>query len=379
MTDPVWRPLTIGRPFAVNPTRFASFAERIWQSGHYTNFGPLEREFQAALSQYLHAGEVELFANGHLALEAMLRAIGADGGEIITTPYTFASTTQAILNTGFTPVFADIEADGVNIDPAQVERLVTPRTRAILAVHVFGVACQHDRLQEIADRHDLALLYDAAHAFGAQVQGRSVPTLGDASMISLHATKIFHSIEGGALVLNSDRLDRRLVQGARNFGYVADGVIDSAGSNGKMSELHAAVGLCNLEVFGPELAARIAVQAAMHAALQGSAWFTLMPEAASSNASYFPIFLRGEAEKLRIARPRIVARMKADGILTRPYFWPAMVDVPRFRQFAPLQGCPRAKALALGSLCLPIQSDFTAAEIARLQHCLETSCRAELG
>ncbi len=367
------RPLIIGSPNPVDPVRFAELAARIWASGHFTNFGPMEREFSVRLRDYLKVQEVMLFANGHLALEAMLHGLGSRG-EIITSPYTFASTAQAILNTGFTPVFADIEAGGVNIDPLKVEAMITPETKAILGVHVFGVPCQHAPLRELADRHGLALLYDAAHTFGAQAADKSLASLGDASILSLHATKIFHSVEGGALILNSDRLDRALLRGYRNFGYVEDGIIASQGSNGKMSDLHAAVGIANLECFAAELAGRQRIAALLRQALGHVPQFNLLPEGASGNDSYFPIFLQGDAEQLTIARPRIIDRLRAEGIFTRPYFWPSLTETQVFRSYARPGTCPEALHRAQASLCLPLLSNFDQADIDRLAEAVLRVC-----
>jgi dTDP-4-amino-4,6-dideoxygalactose transaminase len=377
LNKPSSRPLVIGRPNPVDPQRFADLVQQVWDSGHYTNFGPKEREFSVRLCKRLRVSETMLFTNGHLALEAMLHGLG-QRGEIITSPYTFASTAQAILNLGFTPVFADIEPDGVNIDPDKVEEKITSKTRAILGVHVFGVPCQDARLRKLADQHGLALLYDAAHTFGAELDGGSLAGLGDASILSLHATKIFHSIEGGALVINSDRLDPALLRGYRNFGYVEDGVIASQGSNGKMSELHAAVGIANLETFDAELAGRRLVAQKLRVALGKTPCFDFLSEGISGNDSYFPIFLRGKSEQLIIARPRILDQLRAEGIFARPYFWPALTDTPVFRPYIQGGECAHATRRALTSLCLPVLSDFNEDDIARLAEAVLRICEAHL-
>lgn len=366
----------IGRPNRVNRERCAVLMDEVWNSFHFTNFGPMETRLTAAVGKYLGARRTMLYSNGHAALESLIHGLGTPG-EIITTPYTFSSTLHAIVNQGFTPVFCDIEADGVNIDPARVEALITPRTRAILGVHVFGVPCQDDALSDIARRHGLHLIYDAAHAFGARMEdGRHVATLGDASILSFHATKIFHSVEGGALILNSDAMDVEALRLHRNFGQTADGDVLQGGSNGKMSEVHAAIGLANLESFADELAGRIRLAAHYHQRLAGNPHFDQLPLGASRNASYYPVFLKGETETLLHKRRQIQAFMAERHIVIRPYFYPSLSETSGFAQFAGDRRFPNAERRARGSLCIPLYAELTPADQEHILSSLEDAMRS---
>ncbi len=363
----------IGRPNRVDSARCAALIDEVWNSFHFTNFGPMEARFASAVRDYLGARAAMLYVNGHTALESLIRGLGAPG-EIITTPYTFASTLHAIVNQGCTPVFCDIEPGGVNIDPAGVEALITPRTRAILGVHVFGVPCRHDALAEIAHRHGVRLIYDAAHAFGARMaDGRHVATLGDASILSFHATKIFHSVEGGAVVLNSDAIDLPALRAHRNFGQTAEGDVLAGGSNGKMSELHAAVGIANLETFAAELAGRQQMAAHYRRRLGDNPRFDQLPEGASRNASYYPVFLKGDIADLAERRQKVQAFLAGRGIVARPYFHPCLSETSGFAVHAAGRRFPHAERLARSSLCLPLYAELDPEEQEHILSSLEAA------
>ena len=223
---------------------YAEEIRSLWDSHWLTNNGEKLKKLEAALKQRLDVPYAALFTNGHLALEALLKALGLQG-EVITTPFTFASTTHAIVRAGLTPVFCDIREEDYTLDPAKVEALITPRTCAILPVHVYGNLCDDAALSAIAKKHGLKLIYDAAHAFNVSRNGVSAARMGDAAMFSFHATKVFHTIEGGCVTTADPELNRRL-EWERNYGIEDEETVLYSGGNAKMSEFHAAMGLCNL-------------------------------------------------------------------------------------------------------------------------------------
>ncbi|MBQ7007191.1 MAG: aminotransferase class I/II-fold pyridoxal phosphate-dependent enzyme, partial [Oscillospiraceae bacterium] len=231
----------------------------IWESRWLTNMGQKHQKLEQDLKKYLNCPNIALYTNGHLALEYALEAFGFDkGAEIITTPFTFASTTHAIVRSGFTPVFADIKKDDYTIDPASVEALITEKTVAIVPVHVYGNLCDVTKLKEIADRYGLKLIYDAAHAFGVTQNGVSAATFGDVSMFSFHATKVFHTIEGGALCYQDENLTP-ILNAYKNFGITSPDEATFVGGNAKMNEFQAAMGICNLRHIDEEIEKRKAV------------------------------------------------------------------------------------------------------------------------
>ncbi len=351
------RPLMVGRPNRPDAARVAGLLEEVWRSGHYTNFGPMEKRFQAELENRFSPARVLLYANGHLALESLLASLGSGGGEIVTTPFTFSSTLHAICNQGFTPVFADIEPDGVNIDPQAVEDAVTSRTRAVLGVHVYGVPCDLAALEEIGRRRGIPVIYDAAHSFGAMVQGKALAACGDASILSFHATKIFHSVEGGAVAVNRPDWNVEGLFAHRNFGLGSDGEIRAGGANGKMSEVHAAIGLANLADFNAEMRRRLEIGRRYDAALSGSEHLSLLPSGASLNMAYYPVFLRGPAETATARRDALVRFMNARNVFPRPYFSPSLDRTEAFRSYAS-RPSPHAWTRAASALCLPIFGDM---------------------
>ena len=376
----------------INVTRtylppFDEFCEEIrslWDSRIVTNMGPKHEEFREALERMLDA-RVSLFANGHLALEGVLRALELpQGGEVITTPLSFASTVNAIIRCGLKPVFADVlEADGT-LNPVLAERAITLRTVAILPVHVYGNICDAEAFADIASRHALPLIYDAAHAFGVRYKGRSALTLGDASVVSFHATKVFSTIEGGAVVLpdmeeNSsydrsrtklfdDVLARKvLVRGdlksflealddEKNFGIRDYEICVSAGGNAKMNELQAAMGLCNLRHFDEVLAVRKAVYE-LYRHLLPSKVRVLEPRGGiDPNYSYMPVLLEN--------RDEAYALLLENGIRARKYFYPLLSDLPFCEPYK--TDTPVARSICDHVLCLPLYPGLEPAEVERI-------------
>ena len=376
----------------INVTRtylppFEEFCEEIrslWDSRIVTNMGPKHEEFREALERMLDA-RVSLFANGHLALEGVLRALELpQGGEVVTTPLSFASTVNAIIRCGLKPVFADVlEADGT-LNPALAERAITLRTVAILPVHVYGNICDAEAFADIASRHALPLIYDAAHAFGVRYKGRSALTLGDASIVSFHATKVFSTIEGGAVVLpngeeNSsydrsrtklfdDVLARKvLVRGdlksfldslddEKNFGIRDYEICVSAGGNAKMNELQAAMGLCNLRHFDEVLAARKAVYELYRQLLPSKVRVLEPCGCIDPNYSYMPVLLED--------RDQAYALLLENGIRARKYFYPLLSYLPFCEPYK--ADTPVARSICDHVLCLPLYPGLEPADVERI-------------
>ena len=293
----------------------------LWETRWLTNMGAKHKQLEQELLRYLSASNITLFTNGHLALEGILSAMELEG-EVITTPFTFASTTHAIMRCGLMPVFCDIEPDTYTMDPAKIEALITPRTCAILPVHVYGNICDNDAISAIAQKHGLRVIYDAAHAFGASINGISAANLGDASMFSFHATKVFHSVEGGAVTYRDPALSDRLNL-TKNFGISGEEIV-FAGGNAKMSEFHAAMGLCNLRHIDECIAGRKTVAERYRANLAGVPGLKLCPQQAgvTSNYAYFPVVFDGA----HCDRNTAAERLAEQGIFARKYFYPLTSD-----------------------------------------------------
>lgn len=335
----------------------------MWDSRILTNDGPFHRRFEDALAT-LFGRPVSLVANGTLALSIALEAADVEG-EVITTPYSFVATSHAVRMGRLTPVFADIRPDTLNIDPARVEAAITPRTCAILAVHVYGTPCDVEALERIARRHGIPLIYDAAHAFGVRLHGRSIVDWGDFSTLSFHATKAFNTFEGGAVVAGTTgkaRVDR-----LRNFGIVDEVNIESVGGNAKMNEFCAALGLLQLEHFETvraELARIDRLYRALLGGVQGIGLLTA-PAGVEPNYSYFPALVGPD---FRMGRDALYAELKAHGIHARRYFYPLLSNLPMYRDYpsAAPGNLPVANRAAEQILCLPIYAGLDEATQCRI-------------
>lgn len=335
----------------------------LWDTRWLTNMGTKHQQLQDALEQRLACGHVTLFVNGHSALEAMLSAFQFPrGSEVITTPYTFASTTHAIVRCGLVPVFCDIDPVTCCMDPAKIEPLITDKTVAILPVHVYGIFCDTDAIQSVADRHGLKVLYDAAHAFGVTRQGRSAACFGDVTMFSFHATKVFHSVEGGALCYRDDSLTTRF-NDWKNFGIRGPESVACTGGNAKMNELQAAMGICNLRHLDEEIAKRRQAFDRYYARLCGVPGLRLKQpqEGVESNYAYFPVFF----EDARVSRDRIAERLLENGIYARKYFYPLTNSYPCYRDLptARPELTPVAKRISESVLTLPLFADLLPEEV----------------
>jgi dTDP-4-amino-4,6-dideoxygalactose transaminase len=324
--------------------------------------------FEAALRERLGC-EVTLFANGHLALEAALEALELPaGGEVITTPFTFVSTTHAIVRRGLRPVFCDVRPEDGTLDPDYLEPLITERTVAVVPVHVYGNVCDTERIGAIAARHGLKVVYDAAHAFGVRCGGIPVETLGDASVLSFHATKVFSTVEGGAVCYRNPALRQRL-EDSRNFGIRDKEHCEAVGGNAKLNELQAAMGLCNLRHLEEALSARRALSARYRELLAGHQEVRPFPSepAASvlSNGAYFPVLFPSQER-----RDAAYAALEAAGIGARKYFWPLTSDMGCYRGTIDPGHTPVARDLSARILCLPLYPGLTDAQMRRVADCL---------
>lgn len=310
----------------INVTRssmpeFEEYCEEIrglWDSRWLTNMGVKHKQFQANLIDYLGVSHIDLFSNGHMALEMAIQAMNLTG-EVITSPFTFASTTHAIVRNGLTPVFCDIDANTYTIDVNKIEALITDKTCAIIPVHVYGNICDVEAIDRIAKKHNLKVIYDAAHAFAVKYNGVGVGNFGDASMFSFHATKVFHSIEGGAVCFHNDDYGLNLYR-LKNFGIRGPETVDAVGANAKMNEFSASMGICNLRHLDAEIAKRKAVVERYRERLSGIDGIKLnaVQENVQSNYAYFPVVFDG----YKYTRDEICEKLKEHDIIARKYFYP---------------------------------------------------------
>lgn len=358
-------PVYVTRPFLPPLEEFEPLLRQIWQTRILTNGGPFHRELEARLRDHLGVPQVALFNNATTALIMALRALDLTG-EVITTPYSFVATSHALLWSGLTPVFVDIDPVTLNLDPARIEAAITPRTSAILPVHCYGQPCDVEAIAEIAARHGLKVIYDAAHAFGVHHRGGSVLNHGNLSVLSFHATKVFNTFEGGAIVCADPAMKDRIDK-LKNFGHDGETSVPDVGLNGKMSELNAALGLVQLRHIGTALSGRQAVDAAYREGLRGIPGIRCLDFAAegAANYAYFPILVGSDYP---ISRDALYEALKRDGIHPRRYFHPLISDFPMYRALpsARREDLPVAAAAADRVLCLPIYPDLDPAIVARV-------------
>lgn len=354
MIKPFDEPVYVTRPLLPPLAEVTRRLEEVWSAQWLTNGGEQHQRLESALCSYLDVPELSLFNNGTIALLVALRALNLSG-EVITTPFTFPATPHALTWQGLTPVFADIDPARLTLDPEAVERAITPRTSAILAVHVYGVPCDVEALQQIADRHQLRVIYDAAHAFGTRVRGVSVGRFGDATMFSFHATKLFHTAEGGALVLR-DADVRLRVERLKNFGIADQEHVELPGINGKMTELQAAVGLAVLDCVPGELQRRCAILELYRARLADVPGFTFMPECAPEENSFQYCAVRIDEKAFGRSRDEVQQALKAHNVYARKYFFPLCSSYPCYRDLPSSNpaGLPVASRVVREVLCLPI-------------------------
>lgn len=339
----------------------------LWDTRWLTNAGQKHEQFRAQLREYLGVRDIELLVNGHMSLELTFQALGLRG-EVITTPLTFASTTQAIVRSGLTPVFCDVKED-FTMDPEGIESLITERTTAIVPVHAYGTVCDVERIARIAKKHNLKVIYDAAHAFGVRVNGRGIGTFGDASCFSFHATKAFHSVEGGAVSFSDPNIGQQLRQ-RRNFGLQGREQVVSVGTNAKMNELCAAMGICNLRYVDDWIARRRDVVQRYRENLSDVKGIRWNPEQAGvqSGYAYFPIVIE---DSFGCSRDAVLNALAAKGIGARRYFYPLTSREPCYNGRFAQAVTPRAEWLSRHVLTLPLYPELTQEQVDEICHSVE--------
>lgn len=358
--------ITVTSPLLPNLDEFTESLKEIWESKWITNNGQFHQKLEAALAEYLKVPYVSLFTNGTLPLLTALQALRITG-EVITTPYSFVATTHALWWNGIKPVFVDIDPSTGNIDPQKIEAAITPRTTAILPVHVYGKPCDTEAIQAIADKYGLKVIYDAAHAFGVEVNGESLLNAGDMSTLSFHATKVFNTIEGGAMVMHDEKTKQR-IDYLKNFGFANEIEVVGPGINSKMDEIRSAYGLLNLKQVDAAIAARQEVAVAYREALRnvdGISFWDDMP-GVRHNYSYFPIFV--DAEKYGMTRDELYMKMKDQGVWGRRYFYPLISEFSTYRglESSHPENLPNAHMMADTVICLPMHHALTKEEIDKI-------------
>lgn len=332
---------------------FIPYLEQIWDSKILTNCGPFHQQLEEALCDYLDVKHIALFSNGTIALVTALQALRITG-EVITTPYSFVATSHSLLWNGIKPVFADIDPRSLNLDPTRIEVAITPKTTAIMPVHCYGYPCDVESIQKIADTYGLKLIYDAAHAFGVRDEGGTILRHGDLSVLSFHATKVFNTFEGGAIVCPDAKTKQR-IDHLKNFGFVDELTVVAPGINGKMSEFNAALGLLQLKTIDEEINKRRAIDALYRERLSNVEGISLLPAPgkAIANYSYFPILVRNSYV---LSRDALFNKLKNNNIQVRRYFYPLISDFPMYRGLpsSAQSNLPIATRVASEVICLPI-------------------------
>jgi len=351
--------ITVTRPLLPPLAEFLPYLEAIWDSGTLTNGGPFHAQLEAALCEYLGVDHLSLFTNGTLALLTAVQALRISG-EVITTPYSFVATSHCLLWNGIKPVFVDVEPQSLNLDPARIEAAITPRTTAIMPVHCYGGPCDVERIERIADDYGLKVIYDAAHAFGVRRGGASILRHGDLSVLSFHATKVFNTFEGGAVVCPDAKTKQRIDR-LKNFGFVDEVTVVAPGINAKMNEVQAAFGLLQLKHIDRAIEQRARIAAVYRQRLAGIAGISCLPQdiEVEHNHAYFPVLV---AAPYPLARDELYGLLRRRGIHARRYFYPLISDFPMYRELpsAARANLPVAAAAADRILCLPIYPTLAA-------------------
>lgn len=371
--------ITVTSPLLPDLGEFNVLLKDIWSRKWITNNGHYHQELEKALAEYLNVPYISLFTNGTLPLITALQALGITEGEVITTPYSFVATTHALWWNGITPVFVDVDPTTGNMDPEKIELAITPRTKAILPVHVYGQPCDNQRIETIAKKYGLRVIYDAAHAFGVRKNGESVLNWGDMSTLSFHATKVYNTIEGGAMVMPNMETKRH-IDDLKNFGFHDEVTVVAPGINSKMDEMRAAYGLLNLRQVDAAIAARKEVAKKYVNALQNVKGVTLFDcekqlledkQDYHWNCAYFPILI--DADEYGMTRDELYQKMKDAKVLGRRYFYPLITDFSPYRSLpsASAKNLPMATKMANSVICLPMHHALTEEDVKRVIDCIK--------
>jgi dTDP-4-amino-4,6-dideoxygalactose transaminase len=359
------KPIYVTQPYLPPLEEFYPYLQKIWDNKILTNGGPFHQQLEKALCEYLGVEHIALFTNGTIALVTALQALRISG-EVITTPYSFVATAHSLLWNGIKPVFVDVDPETLNIDPAKIEAAITPHTTAIMPVHCYGTPCDVDAIQKIADNYNLKVIYDAAHAFGVKNEQGSILKYGDLSVLSFHATKVFNTFEGGAIVCPDAKTKLRIDQ-LKNFGFVNETTVVACGINGKMSEINAAFGMLQLKTLHKAMGRRKEIDAIYRAKLASVVGIHCLGDAyeTAANYSYFPILVGPDYP---LSRDELYDKLKEQGIYARRYFYPLITDFPMYRGLpsAREENLPVATAAAKEVLCLPIYPALAAVEQRRV-------------
>lgn len=358
--------ITVTSPLLPDLDEFHVMLQDIWKSKWITNNGSFHQQLEKELAEYLKVPYISLFTNGTLPLITALQALRITG-EVITTPYSFVATTHSLWWNGIKPVFVDIDSATGNIDPDKIETAITPKTTAIMPVHVYGKPCETERIQAIADKYGLKVIYDAAHAFGVEVNGESILNAGDMSTLSFHATKVYNTIEGGALVMHDEKTKKR-IDYLKNFGFASETEVVAPGINSKVDEMRAAYGILNLRQVDAAIEARHQVAVKYREALRPIEGITFMDDmpGVKHNYSYFPIFI--DAEKYGMTRDELYFKMKSENVLGRRYFYPLISEFTTYRglESSRPENLPNAHKMADSVICLPMHHELSEEKIERI-------------
>lgn len=363
---PFDEPIYITRPPLPDRQDVYRKIDQIWDSQWLTNVGAQHRDFSAALEKYLDVNNISLFCNGTLALQLACQAMRLSG-EVITTPFTFAATTHVLYWNNLTPVFCDIEPDTFNMDPEKIEALISPQTSAILPVHVFGYPCNTEAIQDIADQHGIRVIYDGAHCFGVEKEGEKIGNFGDMTMFSFHATKIFHTLEGGALAYNDSRIKERL-ELAKNFGFKGEEQIVVPGINGKMNEFQAAIGLLMLDMFEDESRKRKNLTMAYRERLSNLPGITCREDMPGVKHNYYNFVITVEEQQYGMSRDGLYEALKEFNVFTRKYFYPLCSQLQCYHLLpsASPENLPTAESISRRVLNLPLYGTLALRDVYRI-------------
>ncbi|MBR1617244.1 DegT/DnrJ/EryC1/StrS family aminotransferase [bacterium] len=352
----------VTRPLLPDFDEFMKLSKEIFESKHLTNMGPKHNLLEEKLKGVLDVSNVSLFNNGTIALIVALKALDLPlGSEVITTPFTFSATPHSIMWCGLKPVFCDVEKDLMTIDTSKIEALITPKTSAILGVHVYGFPCNVEKIEKIAKKHNLKVIYDAAHAFCSEIDNKGIGNFGDITMFSFHATKLFNSVEGGALTYNDPNLASKIYS-LRNFGIKNESQVEYVGINGKMNEFCAAFGLLNLEKFQKERLLRKKIKEFYDSKISQIKGIRIpkMPSNVQNSYQYYPIIIEDEYE---LSRDELYEKFKQNDIFTRKYFYPACVDYDCYEKTGSFDVLDDIKNRVL---CLPYYGELTEDDLNRI-------------